>query len=220
MKTLKSNFYKKNGLFILLLSSMFFCFEETYSQENKENTHDMENKKKVHFRINTTFELRALKDSVFQSARTSSNAFLFKFSGGISFLRYCFIDAGFGVAFLKDEDKDTIAVTGGHLGNFSNNATTKVTSGEFFYKAGVKIPIVSKLHSEISFGQSYFNATRKVTNCEDCPEESLDIKGREFIIGKLSYDIDKYFSCWCAYTKFFKRSSFKYSPLIGFSMEF
>ena len=78
---------------------------------------------------------------------------------GVSFLRYIFVNAGFGVTSFKDEAPISVYVTNTFYGPLLPYDTeTNIDAEEFYYNAGIKIPLLRRLHSEISYGKTKFCA--------------------------------------------------------------
>lgn len=112
----------------------------------------------------------------------SENGLTFiRMSGGVFFLKYLYIDAGFGILHLKDNDRFTQTVIGGFGGNIPRDARSSITAGDGYIGLGAGTRVAKHIRVEGMLGSAGFSATRSISFCVDCFAQDLPLKGGYFL---------------------------------------
>lgn len=112
----------------------------------------------------------------------SENGLTFiRLSGGVTFLKYLYIDAGFGILHLKDNDRFTQTVVGGIGGNVPREAKSNITAGDGYIGLGAGTQLGKHVRVEGMLGSAGFSASRSIDFCTDCFQEELPLQGGYFL---------------------------------------
>lgn len=122
----------------------------------------------------------------------SSEAWSFiRMSGGLAFLRYFFVDAGFGILHFKDKAQFSETVIGGILGDFPHEAKSGISASDGFYGAGINLPLVFSLSVEGMYAKGGLSGRREIEGCKDCTKYELFLKGGDFVQYRLIFGKQK-----------------------------
>lgn len=109
------------------------------------------------------------------------------------------MSAGLGALSYDDLGSYSVRVED----QFGNQSTQSATASgmEFNTEIGYRHQI-SNFNMDLLGGYSYFNSSRSVTNCSDCPDEDLDISSGAYLKPSIGYQFGESWALELNYTSY------------------
>ena len=146
-----------------------------------------------------------------------------RMGGGLSAMKYLVGEAGFGIFSFKDNDQFSEWVTGGIIGNIPREAKSKISSGELYYAAGLRVRPLRRIMLEGLIGQSRVRFRRTIPLCTDCTRYDLTVEGGSYLQFRLAIgdaiqkggDSNGFGGFYASYRRFLENAQMNEMFLIG-----
>jgi len=143
-----------------------------------------------------------LKSAAANRIQTGSGGFSFDLGGGVRFFNIFDIGVGAGICWLKDNNPFTNSTTGGER-------SSSVWPLLYYAQGGLQVPLPIRAGSGafpvwIAFhaGTMGVSAKRSISNCTNCDEEKLSLRGGTFYTPEIRLQLESGIYIGLGYTIF------------------
>jgi hypothetical protein len=161
----------------------------------------------------------SLKDAAAKKIQTGASGLMFDLNGGFSLFRILCFGAGVEAVFLKDENPFSMSTTGGER-------SSSVWPLVYYAQAGLQAPFPVRakggyfpVRLACFYGAMGVSVKRSITDCIDCGEQKLSLKGGSFIRPEVRVQFESGLEIALSYFAYCDCSDLKSAVLIsaGFS---